>query len=346
LKVYYNDNNKKICHWLEKLIENNLIPNGVVDSRDIKEVKGSELVDFDQIHLFAGIGGWAYALQLANWPLEKKIMTGSCPCQPFSSANNNKKGFDDERHLWPEMFRIIKESKIDTIFGEQVAAKPGYAWLSRVQTNLEEEDFVVGICELAAGGFGAPHKRQRLFWVAHTRCDKEGLLQESRISNEENGVESSSEFGRTSTPEFLANTEFFRLRSKRLREIEEEARKSKETEEERERFRVDSGASDGLTLFPLGDADRNGFNGENPCLSERERTSREDSFTYKGHDYWAQYELATGWDGKTRRIKPGVRLLVDGLRNRLVKLSGLGNAIVPQVAAEFIKAYMEIENIT
>lgn len=71
-----------------------------------------------------GSGGWSYALQLAGWPEDEPVWTGSCPCQPFSAAGKGK-GTDDERHLWPEFFRLICELKPAIVFGEQVASKAG-----------------------------------------------------------------------------------------------------------------------------------------------------------------------------------------------------------------------------
>ena len=55
--------------------------------------------------------------------------------------------------------------------------------------------------------------------------------------------------------------------------------------------------------------------------------------------FWDDAEWRTGAEGKARRVKPGVRLLADGLSNRVGRLRGYGNAIVPQVAAEFVIAF-------
>lgn len=110
--VYYNGNDKKSYIWLWKLIEAGLIPYGFVDNRSIADIKGEQLSEFTQCHFFAGIGGWPLALHLAGVPETERVWTGSCPCQPFSSAGK-RKGAADERHLWPEFKRLIEECRLE-----------------------------------------------------------------------------------------------------------------------------------------------------------------------------------------------------------------------------------------
>jgi len=116
---YYNENDRHAAAWLRELIREGLIAAGEVDERSIVDVRGSDLVGFDQVHLFAGIGGWFYALWLAQWPDTRPVWTGSPPCQPFSTAGKQK-GEKDVRHLWPEMRRLIAECAPSIVFGEQV----------------------------------------------------------------------------------------------------------------------------------------------------------------------------------------------------------------------------------
>lgn len=165
MPAYYNEFDPQLAEWLRELMKRGLIPDGVVDERDIREVEGSDLWEFHQVHLFAGIAGWSHALQLAGWPEDRPVWTVSCPCQPFSVIGK-RKGFEDERHLWPDAFRLITERRPDIIFGEQVESKDGRDWLSHVQADLEGSAYAVGAIAAPAAGFGAPHIRSRLYFSA------------------------------------------------------------------------------------------------------------------------------------------------------------------------------------
>ena len=164
---YYNDNDPYAAKWLKNLIKEGLIPDGEIDNRDIREIKPSGLAGFTGVHFFAGVGGWPYALRLAGWPDDRPVMSGSCPCQPFSVAGKGA-GVKDERHLWPAFRWLIAQRKPSIIFGEQVASKDGRLWLSGVRSDLEAMGYEVGAADLCAAGVGSPNIRQRLFWVAES----------------------------------------------------------------------------------------------------------------------------------------------------------------------------------
>lgn len=166
MTTYYNEIDPFAAQWLRNLIAAGHIAPGVVDERSIEDVTPDDLRGFTQCHFFAGVGVWSLALRRAGWPDDEPVWTGSCPCQPFSAAGKGN-GFADERHLWPAFFHLISECKPGVIFGEQVASKDGLGWLDLVQTDLEAKDYAVGAVDLCAAGFGAPHIRQRLFWVGN-----------------------------------------------------------------------------------------------------------------------------------------------------------------------------------
>jgi len=167
MTAYYNEIDPYACDWLENLIWCGLIADGVVDRRSILDVHPSDLAGFTQCHFFAGIGIWSHALRRAGWADDRPVWTGSCPCQPFSAAGKGG-GFDDERHLWPAWHHLIDQRNPPVVLGEQVASKDGLGWLDLVLADLEVSGYAVGASDLCAAGLGAPHIRQRLWFVAHS----------------------------------------------------------------------------------------------------------------------------------------------------------------------------------
>lgn len=164
---YYNEFDPYAAAWLRGLIEDGLIPDGVVDDRSIVEVHPEDLKSYAQCHFFAGVVGWAEALRLAGWPEDRPVWTGSCPCQPYSAAGK-RKGDADERNLWPEFFRLIRGCRPSWVFGEQVEAAIAHGWLDNVCADLEGEGYACRAAVLGAHSVGAPHRRQRLYWLADT----------------------------------------------------------------------------------------------------------------------------------------------------------------------------------
>lgn len=165
MSAYYNEIDPFAVEWLKALISEGHIAQGDVDDRSIKEVRASDLNGYTQCHFFAGIGVWSYALRQAGITDDTPAWTGSCPCQPFSAAGQ-RKGIDDERHLWPELYRLVKECRPPRIVGEQVAGKGGTSWFDLVQAELAQENYAAGLVVFPACSIGAPHQRQRLYWVA------------------------------------------------------------------------------------------------------------------------------------------------------------------------------------
>ena len=165
MPAYYNEIDPYAAQWLRNLIAAGHIAPGDVDDRSITDVRPDDLRGYEQCHFFAGIGGWSLALRLAGWPDDRPVWTGSCPCQPFSAAGKQR-GSDDERHLWPAFFDLIRECRPASVFGEQVAGVAGYAWWDHVAADLEGEDYAAAAADIGAHSVGAPHRRQRLYWTA------------------------------------------------------------------------------------------------------------------------------------------------------------------------------------
>lgn len=322
MTAYYNEFDRHAAAWLRELIKEGHIAPGDVDERPIQEVMPDDLAQYTQVHLFAGIGGWSYALRLAGWPDDRPVWTGSCPCQPFSAAGKQRGG-SDTRHLWPEMFRLIRECSPPVVFGEQVASAIGHGWLDRVFADLEGEGYACGSAVLGAHSVGAPHIRQRLWWVAdagsvgrqmpHIECADgpseigDGETSISRSDRMSRGLSISKSEGR---PRVVAERE--------------------DSIGERSRTGGD------CTVGGLRDTDLARLEGRGllalECAGER---------TARAASVWDRFDIIPFRDGKSRRIEPGLSPLVDGLPGRVGLLRGYGNAIVPQVAAEFIAAYCE-----
>jgi len=197
--VYYNEHDPFAARWLRNLIAAGLIPDGDVDERDIREVDPSELRQYTQWHFFGGIGGWPYALRLAGWPDDWPVLTGSPPCQPFSTAGK-RLGADDERDLAPVWLRHIGELRPPVVFGEQVANAVGFGWLDGVLDALELAGYAAGAVVLPACAVGAPHRRERIFVVADAYgggLEKPQGLQRGRLGARRRGPWDSPRLVRT-----------------------------------------------------------------------------------------------------------------------------------------------------
>lgn len=311
--AYYNEIDPFAAQWLRNLIAGGHIAPGEVDERSIEDVSPDDLRGFTQCHLFAGIGVWSHSLRLAGWPDDKPVWTGSCPCQPFSAAGKGD-GFADERHLWPHFFHLISERRPQHVFGEQVASGNANTWFDLVQADLEGVGYVFGLVPFAAAGVGAPHIRERAYWVAHassecesTTGDKTGSATRLRIC----------------TIDGLADTDGNEQRSFAI---------SGTSHEHVATGRQQSAAEATGFCGDLRPLEVNGFWRDADWLLCRDGKWRPvESGTFP---------LVDGAAARLGRVEPGVARVASS--NRVGRLKGYGNAINAQAAAEFIRAYMRV----
>ena len=118
------------------------------------------------------------------------ILTGGFPCQPYSAAGK-RLGKEDERHLWPEMLRAIREISPSWVVGENVRGLVNWSGglvFEEVQTDLEAEGYEVQPFLLPASGVNAPHQRERIWFVAYSNSSrhKAGRKEEA----EKDGIQS------------------------------------------------------------------------------------------------------------------------------------------------------------
>lgn len=344
--AYYNENNPQAAAWLRELIKAGHIADGDVDERSITEVDAVDVAGYTQCHFFAGIGGWSYALRLAGWPDDKPVWTGSCPCQPFSTAGK-RRGFADERHLWPAFYALIRERRPVTVFGEQVASKGGLSWLNLVRYDLERAGYICGAVDTCAAGFGAPHIRQRLYWVAdtssytgHKRC---GLESHRRQDNaEQNGLGSRADW--------MANAASQQDHKEQQRPAADEGGRSADgvggccmdsrmadTDSFGCQCQSNIGCSSVQRTAYATDEPR-----QQPCPHGSSPCGLANASPGPTNGHWRDADWLYCRDGKWRPVEPGTFPLAHGLPARVVRLRGYGNAIVPQVAAAFVSAFMEV----
>jgi DNA (cytosine-5)-methyltransferase 1 len=296
-RVVYNEIDRFCCDWLSNLMDAGLIVPGLILDCDVRDLDPRSLRKAVRVHLFAGIGGWDYALALAGWPRDRPVWTCSCPCQPFSGAGQGA-GFDDPRHLWPQVSRLLRVRRPAVLFGEQVASPLGRAWLDLVLSDLEDRGYAVGAVVAPAAGVGAPHIRHRLFFLAQSKCSGFQGAERTQLQSVSSGQ---SEPARGSS------------------------------------------SSGGLA-----DAD-----GAGSGVIGRTGLSSDGDASH-GHDVARRGALGSFWsdvdwlhcrDGKWRSVEPGSFPLAHGSPARVGRLRAYGNAIVPQIAAEFVKAYLDTRGL-
>jgi DNA (cytosine-5)-methyltransferase 1 len=288
------------------------------------------------LDLFSGIGGFSLGLKRAgmetigfceidpfcrkvlakHWPdvtvhtdirsLDGKdykgraeIICGGFPCQPFSQAGK-RRGTEDDRHLWPEMLRIISEVRPTWVIGENVIGIVKME-LDSILSDLEGEGYQTRAFIIPACGIDAPHKRDRVWIIAHANSEGEsdGPINEGpRPRQLELMADPNSGFSTVTQQAVQAGRATIISSSKDVADSESE--------------RVQR-------LWSSGEQKPHTYGGQklSLCGSERPRPA-----------YW--------------EAEPGMGRVVDGIPNRVDRIKGLGNAVVPMVVEVIGNAIMEI----
>ncbi|MGJ7467285.1 DNA cytosine methyltransferase [Comamonas sp. Z1] len=287
---------------LRNLIAAGHIAPGDVDERSIEDVHPSDLKPYTQCHFFAGVGVWSYALRRAGWPDDRPVWTGSCPCQPFSSAGEGA-GFDDERHLWPHFFHLIEQRRPAGIFGEQVASRDANPWIDLVQDDLEGLGYRVGAVPFPSAGVGAPHIRDRLYWMAHAGSQR--LEKRLRYARKPGGAE-------------------------RGRNAHARSGGTGRLEHSRQHHDASQGSATSAWKPQANrSADQLGGSSASPSTGPSPTNG-----------LWSVADWLLCRDGKWRPVEPGTFPLAHGAPARVGRLRAYGNAINAEQARIFIEAGM------
>ena len=365
--AYYNEIDPFAAAWLRNLIKAGAIAPGDVDERDIRDVNPDDLKGYRQCHFFAGIGVWSYALRSAGWADDRPVWTGSCPCQPFSAAGK-RGGLADERHLWPHWHHLLRECRPAIVLGEQVASPDGLGWLDLVSADLEGEGYAFGASDLCAAGFGAPHIRQRLWFVG-----SHGVENPERATTERQREHGGESVRKQEAMRPAGGSVAYELVSEpcgawvlsgqvggvadanggerqRLADGEERERDGAQAR----RQQGDGPSAAGSLLLGVADAKRIergavGVRGlREVCGAEGGGAAAElarscgDSRPGPTNGFWRDADWLHCRDGKWRPVEPGTFPLAHGAAARVGRLRGFGNAIVAPVAQAFIESVMDV----
>ena len=294
---------------------------------------------------------------------EADVITGGFPCQPFSVAGKQK-GTNDNRYLWPEMFRLIKEIKPEFVIGENVQGiinlQDGMV-LRQVLNDLEGEGFEVQCFLIPASGIGAWHQRNRTWIMAHSkhngylaaesRCNAEKNKNESKVKQKIHttgkfiGTNSNGETNQGHERSNVSNTDSsLRGRGRTISPDREDKIWKFSSEEKGIRENIRSQTIGRNALSREGEEDvsisngiglqRHGLQSDNE--QEEGIADQTTSSSISQQQTW--WEVESSVCG----IPNGISYELD--KDRASRIKTLGNAIVPQIAREIGLAIKKVLN--
>jgi len=247
------------------------------------------------------------------------ILTGGFPCQPYSLAGK-RKGKEDERHLWPEMLRAIREIQPGYIVGENVYGLinwNGGLVFNEVQTDLENEGYEIQPVILPACAVNAPHRRDRIWFVAfNAKCKSNGR----HSTRESSGIRLEMERDKLDKTKREESTNNIKSSSSNDSNT---SNSGAEILRQKRQNTILSGeyAANSENIGLQRSKQANGEKGEKPNDKQFNGCSRKRVGT------WEQ------WPTQSPICRRN-----DGVSNRMDRIKALGNAIVPQVALQIFKA--------
>lgn len=257
------------------------------------------------------------------------VISGGFPCQPFSVAGKQR-GKDDDRYLWPEMVRIIKELRPTWVVGENVAGIINMA-LDTVLSDLEAAGYTVRTFVLPACGVNAPHQRYRTAIVGYTKhyglssSEITGVITKAS-GREPQGKNETGEFERTGESRNMPNVGNTNNTGNRTygNRINRNRKKENQGREKQPQFRTcGSGEDVANTLREHGEGTRA------PENETRDTKFTDGSSTIGRKEWWS--------------VEPGVGRVANGIPHRVDRLKCLGNAVVPAQFYPIFQAIADIE---
>ncbi len=243
------------------------------------------------------------------------LIAGGFPCQPHSVAGK-RRGAEDDRNLWPEFIRVIRETKPRYVLAENV---PGIitTYLDTVLSDLEGEGYTCWTFNLPACGFDAPHRRERIFIVAYDNSQRRRIQQVARVEckDQANTYNNGKERNMAYTNSRRCQVSRLSIRQRRQEQAEIVAGGSCKDVADTDTQRLSITARSGI-----------GGIQRQVETSKRGELSRRNT---KARTYWT--------------IEPDVGRVAHGIPSRVDRLRGLGNAVVPQVAEWIGKRIVEHE---
>jgi len=271
------------------------------------------------------------------------IISGGFPCQPFSTAGAMA-GTEDTRYLWPQMLRVIREVRPRWVVGENVHGL--VSWnegmvFDTVCADLENEGFKVIPVILPAASINAPHKRNRVFFIAHTN-DKGGRSEFGSVQKENGEVSQWNNDAKLSNADDVNATNSDSIRLEQRKDGTEVG--GGQTEMERQRsITTDAFKTDGEVQYTSNSDSKmlEHGNGKGETFGRANKEKRIKSLD--GARGWetfpTQSPICSGDDGLSSRLDS-----ITFPKWRKESIKGYGNAVVPDLVAMIFKTIQEYEN--